>query len=136
MSWQEDYRRKVVSIEDAAKLVQSGDMVVTALGVGACSPDIYNAILDRHEELEDVVISDTVQLRPCKLYDPDFMAQIDGRINHAPAFGMITIRKMHRAFLSDFFPAPTYSHSLGPPSKTYKLGYTRYYCCFSSNLYK
>ena len=32
MSWQEDYRRKVVSIEDAAKLVQSGDMVVTALG--------------------------------------------------------------------------------------------------------
>ena len=86
MSWQEDYRRKVVSIEDAAKLVQSGDMVVTALGVGACSPDIYNAILDRHEELEDVVISDTVQLRPCKLYDPDFMAQIDGRINHAPAF--------------------------------------------------
>ena len=107
MSWQEDYRRKVVSIEDAAKLVQSGDMVVTALGVGACSPDIYNAILDRHEELEDLVISDTVQLRPCKLYDPDFMAQIDGRINHAPAFGMITIRKMHRAFLSDFFPAAT-----------------------------
>ena len=38
MSWQEDYRRKVVSIEDAAKLVQSGDMVVTALGVGLAHP--------------------------------------------------------------------------------------------------
>ncbi len=142
MSWQEEYKRKLVSAEDAAKTIQSGDLVVTALGVGACSPKMYNAILDRHEELENVVISDTVQLRPCKLYDPEFMARIDGHINHSPAFGMITIRKMHRATLSDFFPATTsdagdkyaetanvYMVMVTPPNKKgyVNLGLTNFY---------
>ncbi len=142
MSWQEEYKRKLVSFEDAGKTVESGDMVVTALGVGACSADMYHAILDRHNELENVVISDTVQLRPCKLYDPEFMAQIDGRINHSPAFGMVTIRKMHRATLSDFFPATTsdagdkyaetanvYMVMVTPPNKKgfVNLGLTNFY---------
>lgn len=106
-SWEKDYRSKLVSLEEAAKTVRSGDVVATALGIGACSADVYHAILDRGMELENVRIIDTVQVRPCRLYDPEFMARLEGRITHTPAFGMITIRKMNRALLSDFFPVTT-----------------------------
>ncbi|MCR4400161.1 MAG: acetyl-CoA hydrolase, partial [Syntrophomonadaceae bacterium] len=35
------------------------------------------------------------------------MAQIQGRIDHMPIFGIITIRKMYQEKLSDFWPATT-----------------------------
>ena len=107
LSWQEEYRRKTVSIEEAVKSIKSGDTVAMALGIGACSAAVYNAIYDRHQELERVKFIDTVQLRPNKLYDPDLMAPLQGRIDFTPAFGMATIRRMNRALLSDFFPATT-----------------------------
>lgn len=107
MAWQDDYKRKLISMEGAAETVRSGDVVATALGIGACSADFYQALLNRHSELQGVRFIDTVQVRPNRMYDPEFMAALDGRINHVPAFGMITIRKMHRATLSDFFPATT-----------------------------
>ncbi len=107
MSWRDEYKQKRISFDEAAQTIQSGDFVSMALGIGACSADMYHAILNRHEELENVKILDTVQVRPCKLYDPDFMKQLDGRINHIPAFGMATIRKMNKAKLADFYPATT-----------------------------
>ncbi|NPV91375.1 MAG: acetyl-CoA hydrolase/transferase family protein [Firmicutes bacterium] len=107
MGWQEEYQRKIISMEAAAQMVRSGDNVATALGIGACSADFYNALLNRGGELTDVKFIDTVQVRPNKMYDPEFMAALEGRITHVPAFGMITIRKMHRAGLSDFYPATT-----------------------------
>jgi len=69
INWEDDYKRKVVSLTEMAKQIKSGDVVVTALGVGACSPDVYHAILDRHEQLRNVWIVDSVQVRPCKLYE-------------------------------------------------------------------
>ena len=105
--WENDYRRKKISLADAAKLVKSGDTIAIALGVGACSADMYNAILDRHEELRDVKITDTVQVRPSKLYDPAYMAKLDGKINYMPGFGLGTIRKMYSAQLADFYPVTT-----------------------------
>ncbi len=107
MNWREEYNQKLVSFDEAAQSIKSGDFVSMALGIGACSADMYHAILNRHEELENVKILDTVQVRPCKLYDPDLMKQLDGHINHIPAFGMATIRKMNKAQLSDFLPATT-----------------------------
>ncbi|MDH7480250.1 MAG: acetyl-CoA hydrolase, partial [Syntrophomonadaceae bacterium] len=86
LSWQEEYRRKTVSIEEAVKSIKSGDTVAMALGIGACSAAVYNAIYDRHQELERVKFIDTVQLRPNKLYDPDLMAPLQGRIDFTPAF--------------------------------------------------
>lgn len=107
MDWREEYKRKTVPIEEAVKEIRSGDFVSTALGVAACSAEAYQAILDRAPELENVIFSDTVQVRPTKMYDPDFMTALDGRINYIPAFGMVTIRRMHNAKMADFLPATT-----------------------------
>ncbi len=106
-SWREDYKSKVVTFAEAAKKMNSGDFICIGLGIGACSPDMYHAILDRWEDLKDVRISDSVQVRPCRLYDPAFMVNLQGHINYAPAFGMMLIRKINEAKLSDFFPIMT-----------------------------
>jgi 4-hydroxybutyrate CoA-transferase len=104
MDWREDYATKVVFMEEAAKQVKSGDVVSAALGVGACSGPVYDAILERHEELEGVRILDAVQVRPTKLYNPEFMASIDGRINFMPGFGLATVRAINSTLQPDFIP--------------------------------
>ncbi len=103
-TWEQDYQKRIISIGEAAKKVNSGDTVVTALGVGACSTEFYNAIVDRHAELQDVNIIDTVQVRPAKLYDPELIAGLAGRINYKPGFGLGTTRKMGSSKVSDFYP--------------------------------
>ena len=77
MSWHEEYERKRVSMEAAAEQVKSGDMIGTGLGIGGCSPEFYDALFDRYEELSGVRIVDSLQLRLSKLYDPVFMAGMD-----------------------------------------------------------
>jgi len=104
MDWKDEYAKKVVSMEEAAKQVKSGDVVTTALGIGACSGPMYDAILNRHEELKGVRILDAVQVRPTKLYNPEFMASIDGSINYMPGFGIATIRAIHSTLQPDFLP--------------------------------
>lgn len=106
-NWRDDYRAKCVTFSDAAKQIQSSDFICIGLGIGGCSPAMYDAILDRWEELKDVVISDTVVVRPTKLYDPAFMAGLDGHINYTPAFGMISNRKINESRMSDFYPVMT-----------------------------
>ena len=101
-SWKEEYRRKSVSFKEAAQVVKSGDFISIAIGVGGCSAELYEAILDRHEELRDVKIMDCIQLRPNKLYDPGFMKQIDGHINYVPAFGVASIRESYAQRTADF----------------------------------
>lgn len=105
LSWENDYQKRLITLEEAAKKVKSGDTIGIALGVGACSTDFYHAILERNQELRDVKIIDTVQVRPSKLYDPDYMAKIDGRINYMPSFGLGTTRKISAANVSDYYPA-------------------------------
>lgn len=107
-NWKDEYNQKIVSYEEAAKLVKSGDFIGVPLGTGSCSGQLFDAILDRHEELEDVKISDSIQIYPCRLYDPAFMAGLEGRITHMPIFGIATIRKMYSAQVSDFYPATTW----------------------------
>jgi 4-hydroxybutyrate CoA-transferase len=106
-SWEQEYQNKVISFNEAAATIKSGDFVGTGLAVGACSPDMYNAIFERREELQDVWISDTVQIRPSKLYDPEYMAGMDGHINYAPGFGTAAVRKMGSTRQADFLPCTT-----------------------------
>ncbi len=102
--FEKEYQEKLVSIAEAAQTIQSGDVVGLGLAIGSASPDLIDAILDRHEELRDVRFLDTIQLRPCKLYDPDYMFTIDGHINYMPAFSIATGRKMNNAKQADFYP--------------------------------
>ncbi len=111
MHWKEEYKRKVVSFEEAAKQVKSGDFVGIELAIGACSPDMFHAILDRWEELKNVTISDSVPVRPSKLYDLDFMLNMDGHINYHPSFGMSLSRKILEARFPDYYIEQ--SHDLG-----------------------
>jgi len=95
LNWKEAYRQKLTSFEEAAKKVQSGDFVTTALGLGSCSVEFFEAVLDRHEELQGVSLSDSVQLRSCRLYDPVFMNNIKDHIQYVPAFGLAAIREIY-----------------------------------------
>jgi len=94
-NWREEYKRKLISFTDAAAQVKTGDFISTALGVGACSPQFYEAVLDRGEQLENVLIMDSLQLRPTRLYDPVFMRTLDGRINYIPTFAIDTVRSSY-----------------------------------------
>lgn len=140
--WEEHYRKNQASFEEAAGRIQSGDFVGIALGVGACTPPMYEAILNRHEELTGVMIADAVQLRPNRLYDPGFMGNLLGRIDYCPAFGISTIRKIHSTLIPDFLPitaqdfgdkmaanSDVYIVMITPPnSKGYvNLGLTNFY---------
>ena len=111
MIWKEDYKKKLVSFEEAAKQIRSGEMVGIGLGIGACSPAMFDAILDRWQELKDVTINDSVPVRPSRLYDPDFMLKLDGHINYHPSFGMPLSRKILETRFPDFYVEQ--SHDLG-----------------------
>jgi len=54
-NWQEEYQRKLVSPEEAVKVVKSGDFVVTPLP--AQPPNIMEALAARASELKNVTVS-------------------------------------------------------------------------------
>jgi 4-hydroxybutyrate CoA-transferase len=53
--WQEEYKRKLVSPEDAVKVVKSGDFVITPLPIQP--PTIMEALAARASELQNVTVS-------------------------------------------------------------------------------
>jgi len=105
--WKQTYQDKLISYQDAAQLVQSGDFIATSLSNGSMSNDLIEPILDRWEELEGVIISDSLNVYPSRFLNPEFMKQLEGHIQHAPIFAVATVRKMYAANLSDFYPAQT-----------------------------
>ena len=55
MDWQEEYRRKLTTAEEAVKVVKSGDRV--AIGGSIDEPDLLPEVLwERRGELKDVKI--------------------------------------------------------------------------------
>ena len=53
MAWKEMFDEKFMTAEEAAKMINSGDVVwVGALTSGA--PQVVDAVTDRYEELENV----------------------------------------------------------------------------------
>jgi len=104
MDWREDYKKKCVSVEKMAKQIKSGDFIMNGLALGAPTPRVVHAILDRAEELRDVVICDAVPVYPSKLLSPDFMKTIDGHINHVSGFFSPGGRAQGQPGLSPYFP--------------------------------
>ncbi len=56
MSWREEYRRKLVSVEEATKVIKSGDHFIASPG-GSCPVDFLTRLADRADELKDVTIT-------------------------------------------------------------------------------
>jgi 4-hydroxybutyrate CoA-transferase len=138
-----EYRDKVVSFEQAAKQIRSGDTLATALSLGAWSIEMVHAILNRYKELENVTLVDGLQLNPdIKLYHEEFLREAKGRINFCPNFGSVLIRRLHEKTLLDYFPnqssdagekiarfADVFVTQVTPPNKLgfVNLGLTNFY---------
>jgi 4-hydroxybutyrate CoA-transferase len=72
MSWQDYYKSHVMSAQDAAKILQSGDCFWFPLLMGQPSMLIPDAIADRKDELKDVEWITCLTLRPYKLFKPEY----------------------------------------------------------------
>ncbi|HQE05938.1 MAG TPA: acetyl-CoA hydrolase/transferase C-terminal domain-containing protein [Tepidanaerobacteraceae bacterium] len=102
--WHSEYQKKIISLEELAGKIQSGDTVTLGFGVSGPSGQLVDAILDRNQELENVRICDVVLTKSSRLVDPGFMASIDGRINSMSGFCLKISRKIFKEQLVDFYP--------------------------------
>ncbi len=134
MSWQQIYFNKLVSVEDAARTIQSGDRIWSAAACGG-PVQFLDALADRAQELTDVHFISGLHLHPFKfLQSPDYI----GRINAHTIFcgpyeraffkvGNITINsvafsKLH-VYLRDIFIANVLATEVSPPDND---GYMTY----------
>jgi len=82
MSWQKEYQSKLVSLEEAAGYIESGDTAFLSPMHGAPF-QLANAIAERSDELMDVDILSGVELYPFKfLQSSDYL----GKINYHSLF--------------------------------------------------
>ena len=72
MSWKDIYQSKLMSGQEAAKIIQSGDRFWTPLCLGQPSMLIMDAIADRKDELKDVEYVCALVLRPYKIFKPEY----------------------------------------------------------------
>lgn len=88
--WQEMYKQKLLSADDAAKLVQNGDGVSSAMGNGQPAL-IMNAIAKRVREndLRDIVYSSGIDVKWLDTLSPD----IQDRMRHNSGFVGLAVRQ-------------------------------------------
>jgi 4-hydroxybutyrate CoA-transferase len=72
MSWEDIYKSRLMSAQDAAKIIQSGDRFWTPLCLGQPSMLIMDLIADRVDELKDVEYMNALTLRPYKIFKPEY----------------------------------------------------------------
>jgi 4-hydroxybutyrate CoA-transferase len=72
MTWRDNYKSKLCSYEEAAKVVQSGDRLFTPLGLGEPSTAMMDAIADRKDELKDVDYISSLVFHPYKIFNPEY----------------------------------------------------------------
>ena len=92
MSWQEAYQEKLISVEDAAALIESGDHLTMSPG-GSCPIDFMLKLGERAGELEDVTITSGLLFTPL----PHLYRQCRGHINHHSVF----VGPLERFFLGE-----------------------------------
>jgi acyl-CoA hydrolase len=72
MAWNDIYKSKVCSHQEAAMLVQSGDRLFTPLGLGEPSTPMMDAIADRKDQLEDVDYISSLVFHFYKIFNPEY----------------------------------------------------------------
>jgi len=142
MSWQEEYKRKLTTSEEAVKIVVSGDRV--AIGGSIDEPDILpDALFERRDELRDIKI---IHLCPMKdygwghpEYQDSFKVEVIGfvgpvsrhranerTISLIPNGWHLSSKADERAEQREDFDV--FLVKVSPPSE-------RGYCCFGSELW-
>lgn len=77
MSWRKIYKNKLVSVEEAAEKIESGDRCWINCTT-AIPPNLCDAIADRYEELKDVNMFSALNIYPLKIYtDPKYIGHIN-----------------------------------------------------------
>lgn len=86
MSWQEEYKNKLIPVDAAAALIESGDKI--GMSTGASMPiDVLEAICRRRSELEDVTIISGIMMPPTKERTVNHLEKkYIGHINHVSIF--------------------------------------------------
>lgn len=103
-NWKSNYDRKLISLDEMASKIKSGDTITIGFGVSGPSGQLTDAILERNQELENVRICDVVLTKPSQLIDPQFMAPIEGKIDYMSAFCLKISRKILKEKVADFYP--------------------------------
>lgn len=76
MSWKTDYEKKKTTVQEAAKLIKSGDVVWTTPNNNA-PYTLLNAIGDRYSELENVKLCVQLLTKPLSCFVPQAQGHID-----------------------------------------------------------
>jgi len=93
------YKSKIVSAEEAVKVVKSGDKIV--LHANSCYPELLvNALCDRYQELNDVEIAHLTIFQKPKYLDP----LMEGHFIHNALFTSGPVRKAVNEGKADFTP--------------------------------
>ena len=102
MTWNDEYKDKVVSVEEAVKKVKSGDVVGFGLSLGSPTAYVVEALLNRANELKGVRIIDAVPIRPMKLYDVEFMKSVKDSFIYSTLLFNVLNRGLAKAGLVDY----------------------------------
>lgn len=99
MSWIETYRSKIIEPEAAVSKVMSGNRVY--IGCGAGVPQVLvNALVDRHEELENVELVHMLHFGDAPYVDPKYA----GSFRHNAVFIGANVRKAIQEGRADLTP--------------------------------
>ena len=77
MNWKDEYRSKLCNQKQAAKVVKSGDRLITPIGLGEPSTPAMDAVADRKDELKDVQYISAIVFHPYKIFAPEYMKTFD-----------------------------------------------------------
>jgi len=100
MSWQEQYRDKLVPADEAVKVVQSGDVVVFALGAGGEAHSLGFALAKRKDELREVTVFHAFASAPYPWFAPGMEESFRLRCSYVGIFDRHAIRERR----SDYVP--------------------------------
>lgn len=138
--WQETYKSRLVSMEEAAKAIKSGDTIYTALGMGEPSLRMVNSIIARKDELRDVRVFSNVQVRDYAWYHPGLEKsfQVGTGFSTRPFWPVMRERRgdylpmttsnAGLIFERQWFPLDVFIVMVTPPRHGYvNLGLTNFY---------
>jgi 4-hydroxybutyrate CoA-transferase len=90
-NWEAEYKKKLVSLDEAAKQIRSGDTIM--MSAGPSTPvDLMNAIAKRYKELENVTVISGILMNLLNHLSGEYK----GHINHQTVF----LGPLERMFLS------------------------------------
>jgi len=111
MSWKDEYRSKLCTHEEAAKVVKSRDRLLNPLGLGEPTTAMMDAVADRKDELEDVQYISALVFHPYKIFSPEYMKTFEMSCGF---YNQLTMGQ-HAEGISTFFPIQ--SSTVGNVSK-------------------